>query len=125
MRQDTSESLAPVSLVVEAEKVALYAEVTDDYNPIHLDPEFAANTAMGGIIAHGTMSHALIVQSLAATFGAERAAKAEIDIRFTAPVRLGDVVTAGGVADPDEAGRFRVWVRSQSGQDVIKGWARL
>lgn len=118
-------SLTAVSLKVDAETIALYADVTDDQNPLHLDPEFAAKTAMGGVIAHGTMSLALILQSLAASFDAQRVDTAKIDVRFVAPVRIGDVVTAGGEPDPETAGQYVVWVRNGAGEDVIRGWAVL
>ncbi|MDX5362448.1 MAG: MaoC family dehydratase [Alphaproteobacteria bacterium] len=120
-----ADSLTPVSLTVDAGKINLYAEVTDDFNPLHVDPAFAATTPMGGVIAHGTMSLALIWQSLAQTFGDAKTAGAEVEIRFTRPVRIGDTVTAGGEPDPETPGRYRVWVKNQDGQPVIDGWAAI
>ncbi|MGB6936537.1 MAG: MaoC family dehydratase, partial [Xanthobacteraceae bacterium] len=54
---------------VDRTAIRRYADVTDDHNPIHLDPDFAAKTPMGGIIAHGMLSLSLLWQSLQATFG--------------------------------------------------------
>ena len=116
--------LNDVSLTVDQAKVRQYAEITDDFNPIHLDAEFAAKTPMNGVIAHGTMSMNLIWQAITATFGMDAAAGAELDIRFIRPVRLGDVVTAGGEALSDGGG-FKVWVRNQTGEPVIEGTATI
>jgi acyl dehydratase len=114
-------TLAERSKRIDREAIGLYAAITDDYNPIHIDPEFAARTAMGGIIAHGMLSLNLIWQSLEASFGPGGAAGALLDIRFTRPVRADDVVTAGGERIPEEGGRYRVWVRNQRAETVIEG----
>ena len=83
-----------------------YADASQDYNPIHLDPEFAAKTPMGGIIAHGMLSLSLVWQSLAKTFGVDRIAGVTLDIRFVRPVREDDWVIAGGTLK-DEPGNVR------------------
>lgn len=116
-------SLSAVTFDVTAEKIALYADITNDYNPIHVDPEFAAQTPMKGIIAHGTMSLALLWQMLRQNFGPERCGRAELDIRFTRPVRIGDRLSASGSAGSD--GCYEVWVANQDDVRVIDGKARL
>jgi len=117
--------LAPAALQVDRQAILAYARITGDFNPIHVDPEFAARTPLGGVIAHGTLSLNLIWQSLAATFGSEALRGAAIDIRFTKPVREGDRVEAGGRRSADAPGRFDVWVRNQDGIAVIEGTAIL
>ena len=64
------DALTPRRLVLTPERVAAYAEVTQDFNPLHLDPAFAATTSFGGPIAHGTLNLALVWEAAAATFGA-------------------------------------------------------
>ena len=115
--------LQEVGLTVSEDEINQYAAITDDYNPIHLDADFAGRTPMGGVIAHGTMSLGLIWQMLRRNFGRERLATAELSIRFTRPVRPGDRVSAGGKAEED--GSISVWVRNQDGAEVIVGSARL
>ena len=120
-----TEQLVESSLIVDQAKIDLYADITDDHNPIHVDPDFAAKTEMGGVIAHGTMSMNLIWRSIGKTFGQEAEATSELDIRFVRPVRVGDVVTAGGVPAPDRPGVWQVWVRNQNGDNVIEGTVTL
>ena len=117
-------TLDTVALAVDMPAIRAYADITGDYNPIHVDPAFAATTPMGGVIAHGTMSLNLVWQSIQATFGAEAAAAASIDVRFAKPVRVGDRVEAGGT-ETDTPGRFEVWVRNQDGVAVIEGTATV
>lgn len=120
----TQPKLEPVAIDVDQAAILRYAAVTGDYNPIHVDPEFAAKTEMGGVIAHGSMSLNLIWQALERTMGNERLDEVELDIRFRRPVRLGDRIEAGGVLEADERA-YRVWARNQRGEDVIEGSARL
>lgn len=116
-------SLHPVSLTVDQAAILAYAQITDDFNPIHVDPDFAATTPMGQVIAHGMLSANLIIQAIALTFGTARASRSELDIRFARPVFAGDVVQAGGTEDAPGGGRFSVWVRKQDGSAVIEGSA--
>jgi len=111
------------TLDITSEVIGKYADITNDYNPIHTDPDFAATTPMKGVIAHGTMSLALIWQALRRDFGAARCARAALDVRFIKPVRINDQLTARH--QPDEEGGLSVWVENQDGEPVIKGSARL
>jgi 3-hydroxybutyryl-CoA dehydratase len=118
-------ALEPVTLEVKMATIRAYAELTDDFNPIHLDPEFAASTPMGGIIAHGTMSMCLLYQMLQRNLGAAAFAALDIDVRFLRPVREGEVLTAGGAAKADAAGTYDVWVRAGDGTDRLAGTVRV
>jgi 3-hydroxybutyryl-CoA dehydratase len=113
--------LKPVSFLVDRAAILRYADITGDFNPIHVDPDFAAKTPMGGPIAHGTLSLNLVWQSIAATLGSAALSGATLDIRFSRPVREGDTVEAGGKARADAPGTFDVWVRNPKGESVIEG----
>lgn len=118
--------LAPAGLQVDVATIAHYARLTDDYNPIHVDPDFAATTPMGGVIAHGMLSMNLIWQALAASLGPAGCEGVTLEIRFTRPVRPGDTVTAGGrrIAGATPPA-YEVWVTDQTGTPVIAGTAQL
>lgn len=120
-----TQSLQPVSLATNPDVVRAYGELTNDFNPIHIDPEFAAKTPMGGCIAHGTMSLCLLWQSLFRTFGDSASQRVELDVRFVKPVRVGETVHAGGELQSGEPGCYSVWVRGDDGVDRIAGTARL
>lgn len=51
---------AAVSRTVSEADILLFAGVSGDTNPVHLDEEFAASTMFGGRIAHGMLSAGLI-----------------------------------------------------------------
>ncbi|MBP0630491.1 MaoC family dehydratase [Cupriavidus sp. AcVe19-1a] len=121
----STSTLRTSSLAVTAQAIRTYAELTNDFNPLHVDAEFAAKTPMGRQIAHGTMSLCLIWQSLQRTFGAQALADIELDVRFVKPVHIGDTVTAGGKASADQPRQWDVWVRGDDGVDRIVGVCRL
>ena len=79
--------------VTEADIVA-FAEISGDTNPVHLDEAFAAATPFKGRIAHGMLGASLI----STVFGTRLPGPGSIyisqDLRFKAPVRIGDTVTA-------------------------------
>ncbi|CAO3436779.1 MaoC family dehydratase [Azospirillum doebereinerae] len=116
----TQDSLTPVSKRIDRAAIRLYAELTDDFNPIHLDPDFAARTPMKGIIAHGLLSVNLLWQSVRASLGEAAVSDATLDIRFLRPVREDDVVTAGGERRADGDG-YDVRIANQHGETVIAG----
>lgn len=120
-----TEQLATVSLKVGMDEIRAYADLTDDYNPIHLDPAFAVTTPMGGVIAHGTMSICLLWQAIFRSFDAATLSAAELDVRFARPVRIGERLQAGGQRDVEDPGLYNVWVRADDGADRLAGTLRL
>jgi len=117
------EQLLPVSQAVSSVSIHDYAELTQDFNPIHLDPEFARGTPMGGVIAHGTFCLNLLWQSLERTFGGTRAlVGGNLEVRFVKPVYIGDCVTAQGQrVRRAEDDCYEVWVTNTAGVKVISG----
>ena len=67
-----------------------YAKASGDFNPLHLDPEFAANTGFRGIIAHGMLTLALISENMAGEFGIDWLTTGGLRVRFKGAVYLGD-----------------------------------
>ena len=109
------------SLRVTAELIARYGELTNDHNPIHTDPQFAAATPLGTIIAHGTLSVNLMWRCIEDNLGPGCPQGGVLDIRFTAPVRVDDTVTAGGGPQADRPGAYDVWAMNQKGEKTITG----
>jgi len=74
--------------------VYLYAGISGDYNPAHIDETYARNTYFKTRIAHGMLSAGLI----SAVIGTQLPGPGSIYLRqtltFLAPVRMGDTITA-------------------------------
>ncbi len=75
------------------EVIRKFADVSSDFNPIHLDDEFAAKTRFGKRIAHGMLSGAFISAVLGNEFRERKTVYLSQTMKFTAPVFLGDTVT--------------------------------
>jgi 3-hydroxybutyryl-CoA dehydratase len=79
---------------VTDELIRKFAEVSGDFNPIHLDEEFAAETRFGRRIAHGMLSGAFISAVLGYEFKERKIVYLSQTLKFVAPVFIGDTVTA-------------------------------
>jgi acyl dehydratase len=78
---------------VTDELIRKFAEVSGDYNPIHLDDEFAKETRFGRRIAHGMLSGAFISAVLGYKLTERKIVYLSQTLKFTAPVFIGDTVT--------------------------------
>ena len=104
--------------------VRSFAEASGDTNRLHLDDEFAAHTRFGERIAHGTLVSGLISSALARIPGLT--IYLSQDLRFLAPVSIGDTVTAVcEIVDDLGKGKFRLTtaVYDGDGERVIDGEA--
>jgi 3-hydroxybutyryl-CoA dehydratase len=79
--------------IAEAD-VIKFAEVSGDDNPVHLDEEYARGTDFGGRIVHGILSAGLISAVIAAKLPGPGTIYLKQNLKFCAPVRIGDVVEA-------------------------------
>ncbi|MEW5927958.1 MAG: MaoC family dehydratase [Gemmatimonadota bacterium] len=79
--------------VTEAD-VVLFAGVTGDFNPAHLDQVYAERSRFGGRIAHGMLSAGFISAALAMRLPGPGTIYLSQSLRFLRPVRIGDTVTA-------------------------------
>jgi 3-hydroxybutyryl-CoA dehydratase len=110
---------------VTQERINLYAAASGDYNPIHLDPDFARKSGLDGTIAHGMLVLAYISEFMTANFGQAWLTGGSLGARFKAPARSGDTITVNGrvTSVEKEAGytliSCEVFCRNQPGEAVI------
>ncbi len=76
--------------------INLYAEASRDFNPVHINEEFAKKTAAGGTIAHGMLNLAFCSQMMTRAFGQHWLTGGRFNIRFKMPARPGDILTVQG-----------------------------
>lgn len=120
---------ASITRVIGDAEVKAYAEITGDTNPVHLHEEYAQNSRFGRRIAHGMLSAGLISAVLANELPGPGAIYLGQTLRFTAPVFLGDAVTAtvSVVSYDPETRRMTLSTvcTNQNGEEVIRGEARV
>src|SRR5581483_8831074 len=84
---------AAILRTLTAEDIQLFAVLSGDVNPQHLDPEFAASTRFHGVIAHGMLGGALISAVLGTRLPGPGTVYLGQTLQFHAPVRIGDTLT--------------------------------
>ncbi len=89
-------SLPELKKYITQENINLYAEASKDFNPIHVDVEYAKKTRFGRTIAHGMLTLAYISQMMTAAFGKSWLTGGKLSVRFKAPAYPGDTLTISG-----------------------------
>lgn len=109
--------------------VRSYAEVTGDFNPLHLDEAAAAKTPVGTRVAHGMLSAGFISAVIGMDLPGSGAVWLSQTIRFTRPVKLGDTVTARAEVTELIPAKRRLKLattcRTQAGETVLEGEALI
>ena len=108
--------------------ITLYAGISGDTNPVHLDDEFAAESMFKGRIAHGMLSAAFISAVLGARMPGPGAIYISQTLRFKAPVRPGDTVTAVAEVTDINLEKRRVTLKTTclvKGKPVVEGEAMV
>jgi len=109
--------------------IELFAIVSGDINPAHLDPAYADHTLFHGVIAHGMWGGALISALLGTRLPGPGTIYLGQDLSFHHPVRIGDHVTASVTLIEKHADKevcvFDCRLTNQDGAVVIEGRARV
>ena len=115
------------SLTLTAQHVASFAALTGDYNPLHFDADFAARTRFGGLVVQGGLTTGLLHALVAMDLPGPGSVFLSQQWRFTAPVYVGDTITAEAevlsVHATKPVTQLRVAVTRQTGETVLEGEA--
>ena len=109
--------------------IELFAVMSDDINPSHLDEEYAANTLFHHVVAHGMWMGALISTVLGTELPGPGTIYRGQDLRFLRPVGIGDTVTVTVTArekrPEDHIVVFDCRCVNQRGEEVVLGTAEM
>ena len=125
------DSVPSLQKKITQEVINRWAEVSTDFNPLHVDPEFAKKTRFGGTIAHGHIALSFLCEMMHRWLGSGWVSGGSLtDIRFIAPVRPGYTITMGGTITEKrgQAGKnvvqAEVFVENQDGERCVVGSAQ-
>ena len=116
---------------ITQDNINLYAKASGDFNPIHIDADFARDTPLGGTVAHGMLILAYISQLMTGAFERVWLSGGRLNVRFRAPARPGDVITvSGSIRRIEKDNGFQiidcdVLCSNQNDEPVITGDARV
>ena len=123
--------LPEITKLITQRNINLYAEASLDFNPIHINEEFARKSGLGGTIAHGMLILAYVSEMMMTAFGKRWLTGGKLDVRFKAPARPGDTITVSGKITKLEKGEgqttihYSVLCSNEKGEAVITGEAIL
>jgi 3-hydroxybutyryl-CoA dehydratase len=114
---------------VTEEVVRAFADATGDFNPVHIDAEFAKTSLFKERVAHGMLGAGLISAVLGTKLPGPNTIYLAQEMKFLAPVKLGDTITAEVEVlekiDKPKILKLRTTVRNQSGTAIIEGIATV
>jgi phosphate acetyltransferase len=109
--------------------IELFAVMSGDVNPAHLDDEYAHSDVFHKIIAHGMWSASLISTLLGTKLPGPGTIYLEQTLRFRRPVAIGDTITVSVTATGKDAERSRISFDcrcvNQDSETVIEGIAKV
>ena len=88
--------LGPLVRTATQERIDQYAAASGDYNPLHVDPAFAAQSPFGGTVAHGMLLLAYLSTLLTQAFGRAWLQTGALRVKFRNPAPAGTTVRAQG-----------------------------
>lgn len=119
---------AEFSKTITDADVMEFAEVTGDFNPVHVDEAAAAKTRFGGRIAHGMLSAGLVSAAIGNRLPGAGSIYLGQTLRFTLPVRIDDTITAT-ITVTEILSKRRVKLSTictnQNGEKVLDGEATV
>lgn len=119
---------AEYSRTVSDTDVMKFAEITGDFNPVHVDEVAAAKSRFGGRIAHGMLSAGLVSSAIANGLPGPGSIYLAQTLKFTLPVRIGDTVTVTlAVTEilPKRRVKLSTVCANQKGEKVLEGEATV
>lgn len=115
------------SLTLTADAVKAFAELTGDYNPLHFDEDFAAQTKFGRLVVQGGLTTGLLHALVAMDMPGPGTVFLSQDWKFTAPVFIDDTIVAEAEVMSVHATKpvcqLAVCVKRQDGKTVLEGEA--
>ncbi len=120
---------ASIERTLTLEDIQLFALMSGDMNPQHLDAEFAASTRFHGLIAHGMWGAALISAVLGTRLPGPGTVYLGQTLKFRAPVRIGDTLVISVTVTARDSERHTLTLAcgcvNQRGEVVIDGEASV
>jgi acyl dehydratase len=89
------DEVATLQRRVTQEQINAYAEASGDFNPIHVDADFARAVGLPGTIAHGLLEMGILAEAISRWAGGSDRLLG-IECRFNKPLLAGDTITCSG-----------------------------
>ena len=112
--------------IITDRDIEMFAEISTDHNPVHLDDEYAQDTIFEGRLAHGMLTAGLISAVIGEQLPGHGTVYLGQTLKFMAPVRPGDMVDAVVTVTDMDIAKRKVTMDTHceiDGKKVLKGEA--
>jgi 3-hydroxybutyryl-CoA dehydratase len=119
---------AEIAVEITHERIMSFAEASGDYNPIHIDEDYAKTTAYRGRVAHGLLSASFVSAVVGTMLPGPGAIYLDQTVSFHKPVRIGDTVIARVTVTAIDPASARVTLRTEcliDGEAILDGEATI
>ena len=120
---------ATIEKTLDKQTVEAFASVSEDYNPIHLDEDFAKTTQFERPIVHGMLASSLISGLLASKVPGAGSIYLGQSLKFVRPIFVGETVTAKvevtSVRDDKPIAVISTQVLNANGEVAVEGEATV
>jgi 3-hydroxybutyryl-CoA dehydratase len=127
---NSGDTIPPLLKQMSQEIINRWAAAVDDYNPLHVDPEYARKTKFKSTIAHGPLIISYISEMMSEWLGNGWIEGGKLlDIKFNAPVKPGDKITISGIikgkriVGAERIVECEVFIENQEGVKAVVGRA--
>ncbi len=115
------------TVTIQDKHIKAFAEATGDFNPIHMDEEYASSSQFGRRIAHGVLLTGIVSGVLGTKFPGLGTVARQMDAKFSRPAFIGDTVTAEIKLQKKQEKikmcEFSYKVSNQDGKVIVRGKA--
>jgi 3-hydroxybutyryl-CoA dehydratase len=125
-------SLPSLEKEITRDQIRRYSAISGDFNPIHLDDDFAARSFFGRVVAHGMLTLAFLSEMMTQAFSHHWLETGTLKVRFKNSARPGDRLrTKGQVIKEESKDGFRLvtcsisLADSRDGREIIVGTAMV
>ena len=116
-------------VIIDEELEQNFAESSGDFNPLHMDEQYAKETKFGGRVCHGMLLASFFSRLVGMYLPGKNALYFSQNLDFMEPCFIGDKITVQGeVMDKSEATqiiKLKTTIKNQEGKSLIEGTARV
>ncbi len=116
-------------VIINDEIVSSFAKISGDFNPLHMDEQYAVKTKFGKRVCHGMLLSSFFSRLVGMYLPGKNALYFSQNLNFVGPCFIGDQVTVKGeVIDKSESTKIiklKTTIKNQDGKSLIEGTAQV
>ena len=116
-------------VIIDEELEQNFAESSGDFNPLHMDEQYAKETKFGGRVCHGMLLASFFSRLVGMYLPGKNALYFSQNLNFVGPCFIGDKITVQGeVIDKSETTKIiklKTTIKNQEGKSLIEGIAQV